>query len=318
MNVQIFLLLQFVPLLSLAQPDYKPTYADLKQYEGKYEYHGGTTLEIAASPKDLKLYAILDQARYPLTPARKDLFLNSGKQEVEFKRNASNAIIGYIVKDGQSLRVFRLLSKQVSFPEGMWYARKNAASYKYARPAELGDGLKTGSLEGTGLNADSLVKMVNKIADETHPFIHSVLIIKNGKLVFEEYFYEYGQPTLHQIRSATKSFVSALVGIAIGKGLIKSKHEPIASFFPEYNLSEEKKQITIEHMLNNQSGLDCNDHDGNSPGNETKMYPTADWVKFILELPMAGKPGQEARYCSGNVVTLKRIIEKASGKSLYA
>jgi CubicO group peptidase (beta-lactamase class C family) len=47
------------------------------------------------------------------------------------------------------------------------------------------------------------------------------------------------------------------------------------------------------------------------------MYPTADWVKFTLELPMAGKPGDEARYCSGNVMTLARIIEKASGKSLY-
>jgi CubicO group peptidase (beta-lactamase class C family) len=47
------------------------------------------------------------------------------------------------------------------------------------------------------------------------------------------------------------------------------------------------------------------------------MYPTADWVKYILDLPMIDKPGNEARYCSGGVMTLARIIEKASGKSLY-
>jgi CubicO group peptidase (beta-lactamase class C family) len=303
---------------ALSQEVYKITYAGLKEYEGKYEYLGNSTLEIAASPRDLKLYAIIDEARYPLTPAAKDLFLNPGKQEVSFLRNASDAITGYTVKDGQAPRLFKLLSKQVSFPESMWYPRKNATAYKCAKPSDLRDGLPTATLEGTGLDAAALTQMVNKITDESHSNVHSVLIIKNGKLVFEEYFYEYDINTLHQIRSATKSFVSALVGIAIGKGIIKSKHEPIASFFPEYNFSEEKKQITIQHMLNNQSGLDCNDHDGNSPGNEVKMYPAADWVKFILDLPMAGKPGAEARYCSGNVMTLARIIEKASGKSLYA
>ena len=306
---------------SSAQEKYPLTYDALKKYEGEYEYMANSKLLIAASPKDLKLYAIIDEARYPLTPERKDVFLNSGKQEVEFIRDASSQkIIGYTVQGQEAGRVYQLLNTKVSFPAGMWYPRKNAGKYNYARPKSLNDGLPTASLEGTGLDAAALAQMVDKISDGSLPNVHSVLIVKDGKLVFEEYFYEYNANTLHQIRSATKSFVSALIGIAIGKGLIKSKNETVISFFPEYqlaNLTEDKKRITIENMLNNQSGLDCNDHDGNSPGNEVKMYPTADWVKFTLDLPMAGKPGTEARYCSGNVATLKRIIEKASGKSLY-
>ena len=306
---------------SFSQDNYKISYSELKEYEGKYEYIGNGTLETAASPKDLNLYAIIDGAKYPLTPARKDVFLNPGKQEVEFIRKASKKIIGYKVKDDHPDHIFKLLNKEVAFPDSMWYPRKNAAKYKYIKPRDIRDGLKTGSLNGTGLDSSALVQMVDKIADGSLPNVHSVLIIRNGKLVFEEYFYEYNVNTLQQIRSATKSFISALVGMAISKGIIRSKDETVISFFPEYNpdnLTEDKKKITIENMLNNQSGLDCNDHDGDSPGNEVKMYPTGDWVKFILDLPMAGKPGDEARYCSGNVMTLARIIEKASGKSLYA
>lgn len=297
------------------------SYSELKGYEGKYEYTGAMTLEMAASPKDLKLYVIIEDARYPLTFARKDVFLNSGKQEVEFIRNASKKIIGYKVKDDHPDHVFKLLSRKVSFPESMWYPRKTAVKYNYVKPQDIGDGLQTGSLQEAGMDPSVMTQMVDKIADGSIPNVHSVLIIKNGKLVFEEYFYEYNVNTLQQIRSATKSFISALVGIAIGKGLIKSKDETILSFFPEYNLqnlTDNKKKITIENMLNNQSGLDCNDHDMQSPGNEVNMYKTGDWVKFILDLPMAGKPDDEAKYCSGNVMTLARIVEKASGKSLYA
>jgi CubicO group peptidase (beta-lactamase class C family) len=305
-----------------SQTDYTISYQELKKYEGKYEYSGQQTLEMAASPKGLLLYAIIDDARYPLTPARKDVFLNNGKQEVQFIRNSSQDIIGYTVKNDEPDHMFKLLTKEVSFPETMWYPRKNATGkYKYIEPKNIHDGLQTGSLKGTGLDSSALVQMVDKIVDGSLPNVHSVLIIKDEKLVFEEYFYEYNQEALQQIRSATKSFISALVGIAIDKGLIKSKNETVVSFFPEYNLknlTEDKKKITIENMLNNQSGLDCNDHDGHSPGNEQNMYPTGDWVKFILDLPMIDKPGNEGKYCSGNVMTLARIVEKVSAKSLYA
>jgi CubicO group peptidase (beta-lactamase class C family) len=174
-------------------------------------------------------------------------------------------------------------------------------------------------LENTGLDRTLLTEMIKKIIDGTYPNVHSVLIIKDGKLVFEEYFYEYDRNKLHELRSATKSFVSALTGIAIEKGFIKSKNEEVLSYFPEYSIknnSDQKKKITIEHLLANQSGLDCDITDPKSEGNETVMSNSEDWVKFTLDLPMIDSAGGKGRYCSGNPVTLGRIIEKATGKPL--
>jgi CubicO group peptidase (beta-lactamase class C family) len=161
--------------------------------------------------------------------------------------------------------------------------------------------------------------MMHKLIHGTYPNVHSVLIIKDGKLVFEEYFYEYTRQKLHETRSATKSFVSALAGIAIEQGYIKNTDVPVLSFFPEYpiaNRTEEKKALTLAHLLTNQSGLDCDVTRSESPGTEYKMNTSADWVKFTLDLPMLEPPGRVGRYCSGNTILAGRIVEKQTHMAL--
>ena len=302
------------------QHAYKITTGQLKEFEGLYEYLDHTTLKIAASPKDTILYAIINESRYRLAPSARDLFLNTSKDSVRFFRNRSNAITGYILgKD-----TFNLISKRVKFPKEMWYPRLHASEsfrYVYQQPRNDKDGLRTGNLDRSGLNKALLNEMMQKIINGVYPDVHSVLIIKDGKLVFEEYFYEYNKSRLHELRSATKSFVSALTGIAIDKGFINSKNESALSYFPEYdvkNNSDAKKQITIENLLTNQSGLDCDVSNAESEGNETKMDNSDDWVKFTLDLPMIDTPGGRGMYCSGNPIILGRIIEKASKQSLPA
>jgi CubicO group peptidase (beta-lactamase class C family) len=113
--------------------------------------------------------------------------------------------------------------------------------------------------------------------------------------------------------------VSALVGIALDKKLITSKEENVVPFFPEYeikNLSAEKRAITVEHLLACESGLACEDGNPESPGEEQKMNASPDSVQFILDLPLVEPPGETGRYCSGGVILLGRIVEKASGKRL--
>lgn len=266
----------------------------MKEYEGNYEYFNNVRLQIAASPKDNVLFAIIDEGRYPLKTVRKDVFLDGQNSQVVFERNKANQITGYRVISKDSNRFFKLLSKE-SFSEKMWYPRRVTGNEKitYSTPKNLQDGLEVGSLVRAEFDAAAITQMVNKIADGTHKNIHSVLIIKDGKLVIEEYFYEYDESKLHQLRSVTKSFVSALVGIAIDQGIIRSKDERVLSYFPEYNLqnpSEDKKRITIEHLLTNRSGLDCDIADENSPGSEMKMGVSPDWVKFTLDLPMIDQP----------------------------
>jgi len=294
------------------------SYNQLKEYEGLYQYIHHTTLKIAASPIDTSLLCIINESRYPFVTIGKDKFLNPVKDSVVFLRNKLNKVIAY--KAGKD--TFSLLPQKVSFPKKMWYPRLHISkndTYTYQQPKKDNDGLKTGNLDNTGLDKKLLVEMVQKIVDGTYPNVHSVLIIKDGKLVFEEYFYEHTKNKLHELRSATKSFISALTGIAIEKGYIKSKNEKVLPYFSEYtfkNNTDAKKQITIENLLTNQSGLDCDTYNPKAVGNESVMAYEKDWIQYSLDLPMKDSAGGIGQYCSSNPIIMGRIIEKATKMAL--
>jgi CubicO group peptidase (beta-lactamase class C family) len=295
---------------SFSQQNYKVTYNQLKAYEGLYEYVNHTTLKIAASPKDTVLYAIINKSTYALAPYLKDVFKTPQKENIEFIRDKSNAVIAYV----SNKDTLKLISKNVSFPRAMWYPRLTAYQ-SYAKPKNLNDGLQIGAVENSGLDTALLTGMMQQITAGKYPNVHSILIVKDGKLVFEEYFYEYTADSLQEMRSASKSFVSALTGIAINKGYIKSKNEKVLSYFPEYNITgdlEAKKRITIENMLTNQSGFDYDAANAKAVGNETDMDNSDDWVKYTLNLPMIDSAGGRGMYNSGNPITIGRIIEKAT------
>jgi CubicO group peptidase (beta-lactamase class C family) len=315
-NILLLLIMSISSLFSFAQQPYKLSFEQLKEYQGVYEYANNYILKIAASPKDTVLYAIINQSQYALKANGRDIFMDPQNEVIKFLRNKSNAVTGYS-KEGKT---FKLLNRNIVFSKKMWYPRLTA--YKgFAKPEDLKDGLPIGDIEKSGLDTALLSEMMRKITDGTYQNVHSVLIIKDGKLVFEEYFYDYGRDSLQELRSASKSFVSALMGITIGKGAIKNQYEKVLPFFPEYtfdHLSDEKKRITIENLLANQSGLDCDISNAQSVGNETKMDYSDDWVKFTLDLPMIDTPGGKGMYCSGNPVTVGRIIEKANKTPLPA
>lgn len=290
----------------------------LKEYEGLYEYLDNSTLKLIVSPRDQVLYAVIKESKYPLKASTKDVFLNASGDSVFFIRDNTFTIRGYRVND----REFRYLGK-VPDEKIYWYAREPKTNKRYAfkqtlKP-KLNDGIAIGSINASGLNKKGIDEMVEKVINGTYPDVHSILLLKDGKLVLEEYFYEYNRNSLHQLRSATKSVISALLGIALGKGLIKSIDEPVLGFFPEYpvnNLTTTKQNITIRHLLSNQAGWDCDITIDSSAGNETAMGLSNDWVKFTLDLPMIDTPGTRGRYCSGNAIILGKIIEKVSGMGL--
>jgi len=93
----LLVILSLTSLVTFSQQKDKGRYEQLKEYEGLYENVNNSTLKIAASPKDTLLYAIINQSKYKLTLSSKDLFLNNSKQKVQFYRNKSKAIAGYIV-----------------------------------------------------------------------------------------------------------------------------------------------------------------------------------------------------------------------------
>ena len=133
--------------------------------------------------------------------------------------------------------------------------------YVYRPPLMLNDGWEVSSLEEEGLDVAIITTLTKKIIDNQFKGIHSLLIVKNGKLVHETYFHGYRQDDLHTIFSITKSVTSALIGIAIDKKFIKSENELLLSFFPEYKELQrdpQKQKIRLKHILNLTSGFETN------------------------------------------------------------
>ena len=298
----------------------KPGYQQLKQYEGIYEYINHTTLKIAASPNDSFLYAIINESRYPLRPQAKDDFVNSGNDLVHFLRDKQNKISGYVT--GRD--TFKLLNKSVSFPKSMWYPRllehPETYHYQYKKPTDIKDDLSTGSIAGTGLDASLLSQMMEKIVKGNYPNVRSILIIKNGKLVFEEYFYDYDRNRLQEMRSASKSIISALTGIAIHNHTLPNVNIKLRELLPQYtfaNPSPLKDLITLKDLLDNQSGVAYDAADPKLGGDETAMGYSHDWIKYTYDLPMVDTPGKVGRYNSGNPITVGKIIEQHAQVPLH-
>lgn len=308
----LWIVLFLLPAMAFGQM-YKPSLAALKEYQGLYENSGGTTLRIAASPVDTMLYALIGEARYPLRSVRPDVFRNGGGDTVRFVRQQGN-IAGYETGG----RRYALLDKDLNFPPEMWFPRlRNGQPVRKGilqRPMNWGDGLRVGNIHGSGVDSLRIDSVLQGVVQGKYPDVHGILVLKDGKLVVEEYFYQFSADSLHPLRSATKSIVSALTGLAIQDKKIIGERDRVLPYFPEYtiaNPSEEKQRITVADLLANTSGLACDISDPSSPGNEEVMDHSRDWVKFTLDLPMAAAPGTRGMYCSGNPITLGRIIEKA-------
>lgn len=159
--------------------------------------------------------------------------------------------------------------------------------------------------------------------------IGSVLISKNGKLVYEGYF-DGEVTTLRDTRSATKSITDILVGIAIDEKKLSGVDARILALLPEHakklkNPDPRKDQITVEDFLTMSSSLECDDWNDASRGNENRMYLIEDWAQFILDLPIRGRMhvgehpeelpyGRDFSYCTGGVFTLSEVLEKVTGE----
>ena len=188
-------------------------------------------------------------------------------------------------------------------------------------PENTGDGWIPSTPASEGMSSAELQGTLELIRDQVFTKVDSMVVARHGKLVAEGYFNGFGRDSLHDLRSTGKSFTSALAGIAVDQGLF-GVDDPISQHIPQFdrhdNMSARKQAIQVYHLLNMNSGLECNDWDSSSRGNEVRMYDKQDWVGFILDLPMAFDPGQATQYCTGGVVVLGNIISRESGMALDA
>ncbi|OQP56757.1 serine hydrolase domain-containing protein [Niastella populi] len=157
-------------------------------------------------------------------------------------------------------------------------------------------------------------ELKGNIAEGVFKKINSIIVIKNGKLLIEEYFNGETRNTLHNPRSVGKSFASTITGIAIHEKYLQSEDQKLAEFYNLHsykNYSLQKENETLEDLLTMSAVFDGNDADGKSPGNEENMYPTGDWVKFTLDLPIKKDTINKGwHYFTAGVVLLGDILNK--------
>ena len=225
--------------------------------------------------------------------------------------------------------VVTLLVQTGYVPDGA--PANDGKSYQYTVPEAVNDGWDTADMRSENLDAELLKTLFDRILNETYKNIHSVLLIKNDKLVVEEYFQTWhgdaasrdlirglNRVTMHGQRSVTKSVTSLLIGIAIDQQLIRGVEEKISTFFPEYAdifADSAKDTLRLKHFLSMSAlGWDewtypyadvRNDH--------VSMDRSKDPIRYALERPILDAPGTQFVYNSGIAITLGEILYKVSG-----
>lgn len=166
--------------------------------------------------------------------------------------------------------------------------------------------------EELGMSSEMLDKADKRIK-KAYPNIESMLVVKEGYLVYEKYYKLNNETKIKDTYSVTKSIMSALTGIAIEKGLISSIDDKVAEYIPEFSEyidDERKKDITIKQVLTMTGGLESIDN------NYTSFFYSDDWLKAALAKPLVNSPGEVFVYNTGLTQLLSSVIANVSGMSV--
>lgn len=200
-------------------------------------------------------------------------------------------------------------------------------------PTARSDGWQIATADSVGVDAVQLAKLTQSLRAWPELGVHAVLIERNGRLIYEEYFdgfdERWGTPlgpvkmtaeSRHDLRSVTKSVVSALVGIANGEGKIPSLDEPIVKWFPEYSDLDtpDRRRVTLAHALSMTSGFDWNeDIPYNDPRNdEIRMTRDPQPLRYALARPFEKDPGADFKYNGGLTHVMAAVLVRATKMSL--
>jgi len=180
--------------------------------------------------------------------------------------------------------------------------------YVYNLPEQITDELQTASIFESTSDSAAFFDLMVRLLKQDFGRLESLLVLKDHKLLLEEYFYGYDRTKLHNIHSCTKSVTSLLLGIALERHNVMNVDRPIFSFFPQYDSLEtaEKKQITLKHILTMTSGF--------REGEDFIEDEPDDLLQNILSRPLESKPGEKYKYSNDCSNLLGGIIYSLEGK----
>ncbi len=178
-----------------------------------------------------------------------------------------------------------------------------------------------------GLDAAMLDNLTSKIGDNELGKVSSVVIIKDGKLAYEQYFRGMDADTPHLNYSVTKSITAMAIGILFDDSRIADLDVPILDYYPEYPLStlsnpdERKEDITLRQTLQMRAGFEWDELGipyTSSENPAVEIVGSRDWVKYVLDKPVATNPGSRFAYNSGCTMLLSGVIKQLTGKTASA
>lgn len=201
-------------------------------------------------------------------------------------------------------------------------------------PVAARDELPRAAAESVAIDGAAIAKLVADIRAGKYSNLHSLLVLRSGKLVTEEYFQgdderrgralgtvRFDATTLHDLRSVSKSVTSALFGIAMASGAIRDLDAPVLSYFPDYPdlQTPERMRIRLRDVLSMTSGLEWDEDSkpyGDPLNSETAMDAAGDRYRFVLSRPIAAAPGERFRYSGGDTMLVAAVIERATKQRL--
>lgn len=205
------------------------------------------------------------------------------------------------------------------------------AAADYHPPQHRNDGWAIADAAALHWHTDRFAALQAKLASNGFPGVTSVVVVRDGKLVYETYAGDGALDHLNDIRSASKSVTALLVGAAIARQAIPGVDAKVYDYFPDkrpFRHPDPRKQaITLEDLLTMSSLWECDDDNPFSTGNEERMYVTEDWLQFALDLPIKGfapwmtRPekspyGRAFSYCTAGAFTLGAVVERATHRPL--
>jgi CubicO group peptidase (beta-lactamase class C family) len=196
---------------------------------------------------------------------------------------------------------------------------KGSAQGAVIKQAEVGSNWDwpVSTPEKQGLDPEPLAELVKLMGEGARfPRLNCLLVVRQGQLIVEEYFRGFDANRVHTLQSVSKSFTSALVGMAIAKGEFKGVEERVLDFFPDMegiaNLDERKSAMRLQDLLTMRSGTDYHERGPGSPHFQLNELPTG-WDRFYLDRPMQHDPGTHFLYDSGGVILLSSMLKNRTG-----
>lgn len=265
----------------------------------------------------------------PVAEAKLDgshLFLRIGLYDARFEGTVENNILrGRYGTPGLWIPLtLKRRSRDPQFLLGNMVPRlgrdgRRLFDYHYRTPEVGDDGWEVANAAAEGVDTSKIGALMRRVVAGEFPNLHSVVVVKDGKLIVDEYFHGFHRDKPHRISSIAKIVPAACIGLAIERGLIKDIQTPLCELFPEYGdllCSGEKKRLTLYHLLTMTTGLQWNEHavsyfDSSSDLSILKRSP--DSIRNLFERPSAYLPGERFVYNSACVMALETIIQKITG-----